>query len=211
MRCDVEGNQTCKSLTIEILTSGNAWEEIIKFRRYTYGAFLAISHSGRFILCYKYDVPEDLDSEEIRALVIFDTERRTFMELAKLDIQQTSIEAAFHNDDNLIICLFCVRTHTRTGRIATHIWVIRRDERGYHVSAATSVKGRLAGQYFEESSQYLYLVSQDRVWFRLDIGNKELNFLDPLQEASCDDSIWKTQQVSCDGHLLALLQENGGQ
>ena len=211
MRCDSEGNQACKSLTIEILTSGNAWEEVVKFRRPTYGAFLAISNSGRFILCHTWDVPEDLSSEESRALVVFDTERRTSTELAKFEIQQTSTEAAFHNNDNLIICLFGERLHARTGRIATHIWVFRRAQTGYNMGAATSVKGRLAGHYFEESNQHLYLVSADRVWFRLDIGNKDPNFLDPLHEVSCDSSIWKVQQVSHDGHWLALLQENEGQ
>lgn len=200
LRCESFG--LCDRGIIEVLSSSGAWEAIVKFTHSTRGTLMAVSHSGRFIIYFQFEMFEEPTYHETRTLFIFDIKLQAAMELAKLDTIDC-IRAAFYNNDCLIVCFIGVRTLDGP---KTHVKIFRTFGIKYRLCATRVLTGRLAGNYFDESSQHLYVVSQDRVWARLDVASENLASIDSFAEVSFNH--WAHYQISADGRWLVLVQKD---
>ena len=76
----------------------------------------------------------------------------------------------------------------------------------FRLWAAKTIRGDLSGCHFDEQDQHLYVASEDRIWSRLNLADKEMWNLD--SELSEAQYVRIEHRVSQDGKRMAILRQN---
>lgn len=151
------------------------------------GRFLVLSRRGAHVWSYN--------------CCIYDKISRKFEDLEFLGKELFGVRFLFSRDEESLIGV----GETISKPKITSILVWRQHDSKFCLWADKTVKGCLTNFCYGELHRYLYIVSDERSWSRLDLTNKELPNLDELEESP---NTRVEYQVHQSGAQMVILKQN---
>ena len=162
----------------------------------------ALSQTGRFFAWHEICYEQGSSVERIR---VYDQHTCTLNELENHVIRSTNAtKFLFTKNEESLLGVFT--GYGKRSRKITHILIWRCHGPKFRFWAAKTIRGHLSGFYFDEQDQHLYVVSEERIWSRLNLADKEMwNIDSDLSEAQY---VRVEHRVSQDGKRMAILRQN---
>ena len=161
----------------------------------------ALSHTGRFLAWHELCSEQGTFIERFR---VYDKHSCTLNELENpLAHSILTTRFLFTKNEESLLSVACA--YGKLSCPITHILIWKWDNPTFRFWAARTIKGHLSGFYFDEQDQQLYVVSEERIWSRLNVADKEMRNLD--SELSEAQSIRVEHRVSQDGKQMAILRQ----
>ena len=173
--------------------------------RYDSGTVLApgaLSHTGRFLTWHELRNEQGAWVESLR---VYDKHSCALNELEKpLAHSYTKIQFLFTKNEESLLGV--ASAYGELNHKITHILNWKWHDPAFRFWGVKTIRGDLSGFYFDEHEQHLYVVSEERIWSRLDLADKEMRNLD--SELSEGQHVRVEHRVSQDGKQMAILRQN---
>lgn len=190
---------------LEYVSFGGGTKTIYQYGSGTALAPGALSQTGRFFAWHEVCNEQGTHVERVR---VYDQHSCTLNELENPMTRQSLVaQFLFTKNEESLLGVFS--GSGKLSRKSTHILIWKCHGPKFHFWAAKTIRGDLSGFYFDEQDQHLYVVSEERIWSRLNLADKEMWNLD--SELSEAQYVRVEHRVSQDGKRMAILRQNVNQ
>ena len=185
---------------LEYVAPGGDTETIYRYESGTVLKPGALSQTGRFLAWNEVRHGQGAIFNRFR---LYDKHLGTLSELENPLCQSLGISFVFTEDEQCLICIGSDFDKLNCKITGISVW--KWHDPAFLFWATKTITGHLSGFCLDEQDRHLYVVSEERIWSRLDLANKEMRNIDSELSEVQDNRI--EHEVSQDGKRMAVLRQ----